>query len=151
MKALKITTDEARPVKPVRNRKVQAPKPKPGDRMKAWAYSGVGLTLTASAGLNGMAFAEHAPSAAAGWALGVAIPVMLLIGAQVATRLYTAGRKRLSYCGYGACLSMLALSVQHCACSIARLTGEHIALAAMMAVAIDGIMVVCELATIRTK
>ncbi len=98
--------------------------------------------------LNGLAFAEAAPSRSQGWALGVLIPVMLLIGARVSALLWGAGRRGLAGCGAGACLSVLALSVQHCAVSISRLTGEHVALAALMALSLDGLLVVCELATI---
>jgi hypothetical protein len=46
-------------------------------------------------------------------------------------------------------LSILLLSVQHCAVSIARLTGENVLLAGLMALAIDAGLVVCELATVR--
>lgn len=152
MASLKLKTEiEARPVKPVRNRKVQAPKPKPFAELKAWAYGGVGITLVASGWLNGLAFSQHAPSPAQGWALGIAIPVMLLVFSRVSALLWGTGRRGLAYCGGIACLSMLLLSVQHCACSISRLTGEHVGLAALMALAIDAGLVVCELATIKTK
>lgn len=124
---------------------------KPYNELKAWSYAGVGLTLTASAGLNGLAFAECAPLPWQGWGLGIAIPVMLLVFARVSALLWGQGRRGLAYCGGMACLSMLLLSVQHCACSISRLTGEHVGLAALMALAIDAGLVVCELATIKAK
>lgn len=135
----------------VNKRSAGQAKAKPYSELKGWAYGGVGLTLTASGWLNGLAFAEHAPSAGQGWALGVAIPVMLLVFSRVSALLWGQGRKQLALCGAGACLSILLLSVQHCAVSISRLTGEHVALAALMALAIDAGLVVCELATIRTK
>lgn len=141
---------EAKPAKRVKAKRAARGSRRPCE-LKLWAYSGVGLTLTASAWLNGLAFAQHAPTSAHGWALGVTIPVMILVFARVSALLYGAGRRGLSYCGAGACLSMLLLSVQHCAVSIARLTGESVALAALMALAIDVGLVVCELATIRRK
>jgi hypothetical protein len=121
------------------------------DGLTRWAYAGVGGTLALSGWLNGLAFAQAAPSPVHGWALGVAIPVMLLVFSRVAALLYAQGRRVLAYCGAGACVSMLALSVQHCAVSIARLTGEHVALAALMALAIDTGLIVCELATVKAK
>ena len=48
----------------------------------------------------------------------------------------------------GSFLSINA-SVQHMAASIGRLTGESVGLAALLAVAIDAGLVVCELATVR--
>lgn len=131
------------------SRSAKADRPVRG--LKAWAYSGVGLTLTLSGALNGLAFAEHAPSVGMGWALGVSIPALVLIFSRVSALLYQHGRRALAYCGAAATLSVLLLSVQHCAASIARLTGETMALAALMALAIDAGLVVCELATVRAK
>ena len=125
--------------------------PQPVRELKAWAYSGVGLMLALSAGLNGLAFSEHAPSPGMAWGLGVGIPVLILVFSRVSALLYGSERKALAYAGAGACLSMLLLSVQHCAVSIARLTGEHVALAALMALAVDVGLVVCELATVKAK
>lgn len=126
-------------------------KVKPVRGLKAWSYAGVGVTLGLSGWLNGMAFAERAPSAGMGWALGLAIPVLVLILSRVGALLYALNRRELAYFAAAATLSILALSVQHCAVSIARLTGEHVALAALMALAVDAGLVVCELATIRAK
>jgi hypothetical protein len=120
-------------------------------QVKPWAYAGVGLTLGLSGWLNGLAFSQSAPIPAYGWALGIAIPAALLIFSRVSALLYSGGRRGLSYAGAAACLSMLTLSVQHMAHSISRLTGEPVALAALMAVAIDAGLVVCELATVRGK
>lgn len=149
MNAFKVVQD--RPVPKGKPRKASKPARKPYNELKAWSYAGVGLTLTASAGLNGLAFAECAPLPWQGWGLGIAIPVMLLVFARVSALLWGQGRRGLAYCGGMACLSMLLLSVQHCACSISRLTGEHVGLAALMALALDCGLVVCELATIKAK
>lgn len=120
-----------------------------GDGLKAWAYAGIGLSLALSAGLNGMAFAEHAPAAWAGWGLGFVVPVLVLVFARVSAMCWGRGWRGLAYAGGGACLAVLGLSVQHLAVSISRLTGEHVALAALMALAVDVGLVVCELATLR--
>lgn len=126
------------------------PKAVAGDGgLKAWAYGGAVGSLCLSGWLNGMAFSEAAPNPVHGWVLGLAIPAGILAFSRVAALLWGKGRKRLAAAGGVACLSMLLLSVQHVAVSIARLTGEHIALAALMALAIDLGLVVCELATLR--
>ena len=123
-------------------------KVKPVKGLKRWAYAGVGITLGLSGWLNGMAFANTAPNPASGWALGIAVPALVLVFSRVAALLYGLNRRALAACGAAATLSILLLSVQHCAVSIARLTGEHVALAALMALAIDAGLVVCELATV---
>jgi len=117
--------------------------------VRYWAYAGIGLTLTLSGWLNGMAFAQHAPSPAAGWALGVAIPVLVLVFSRVSALLYMAGRRWVATAGAGATGAILLLSVQHLASAIACLTGEAVWCAALMALAVDVGLVVCELATIR--
>lgn len=130
-------------------RRGKAPAAAKPDKLLAWAKVGVAGTLVLSAGLNGWAFAEHAPAAWAGWLLGVAIPALVLVFSRVSALCWGRGWRRLAYCGAGVTLSMLLLSVQHCAWSISRLTGEHVGLAALMALAIDAGLVVCELATVR--
>jgi hypothetical protein len=119
--------------------------------LKRWAYCGAGLTLGLSGWLNGLAFSAAAPSPVHGWVLGLAIPVAILIFSRVSALCYAHGRRPLAYVGAGACLSILLLSVQHCAVSIARLTGEHVILAGLMALAIDAGLVACELATVTPK
>ena len=52
------------------------------DHCKRWAYTGVGLMAVMSAGLNGYANAQEATVAWAGWAMGIAIPVLVLILAE---------------------------------------------------------------------
>lgn len=123
-------------------------KPRPLAGLKLWAYGGVGLTLGLSGWLNGLAFSVSAPSPGAGWALGLAIPALVLVFSRVSALLYQHGRKGLAFAGALAVLAVLLLSVQHVAVSISRLTGEHIACAALMALAIDLGLVVCELATV---
>jgi hypothetical protein len=112
---------------------------------------GAGLTLGLSGWLNGLAFSAAAPSPVHGWVLGLAIPVAVLIFSRVSALCYAHGRRALAYCGAVACLSILLLSVQHCAVSIARLTGEHVILAGLMALAIDAGLVACELATVTPR
>src|SRR5262249_34320924 len=138
----------------------RARKPRSGERatagpkrdpLKRWAYAGVGLTLGLSGWLNGLAFSAAAPSPVHGWALGVSIPVAVLIFSRVSALCYAHGRRPLAYCGAVACLSILLLSVQHCAVSIARLTGDHVFLAGLMALAIDAGLVACDLATVTPR
>jgi hypothetical protein len=126
------------------------PEPKPNP-VTGWAYAGVGLTLSLSGWLNGLAFSQSAPTPVHGWVLGVAIPVLVLVFSRVSAVLYAQGNRHLAYCGAGATLSILLLSVQHCAVSIARLTGEPVALAALMALSIDVGLVVAEVASVGVK
>jgi hypothetical protein len=116
-----------------------------------WATFCVGLTLTLSAWLNGLAFSSAAENPLNGWVLGVTIPVLVLGFSRVSALLYRSGDRGLAYCGAAATLSMLLLSVQHCAVSIAKLTGEPVALAALMALSLDFGLVTAEIATVRRK
>ncbi len=128
------------------SKKATTPKPNPVHR---WAYCGVGLTLGLSGWLNGLAFSQSAPTPVHGWALGLAIPVLVLVFSRVSAILYAQHCRTLAYCGAGATLSILLLSVQHCAVSIARLTGEPILLAALMGLSVDVGLVVSEIATVK--
>jgi membrane associated rhomboid family serine protease len=114
-----------------------------------WAYTGVGLTLGLSGWLNGLAFTERPEVGIAGWILGVLVPVLVLVFSRVSAMCLARGELWLSGVGAGAVLAILALSVQHLASSISRLTGEAGWTAALMAVAVDAGLVVCELATVR--
>lgn len=134
------------PAKPVKAKREGKPVAPPRNELKPWAYAGVGCTLALSGWLNGLAFSHTAPTPLHGWVLGVTIPVLILVFSRVSALLWGKSRRGLAYCGAAATLSMLLLSVQHCAVSIARLTGEHVALASLMALAIDAGLVVCELA-----
>lgn len=134
-----------------KSRKQTSNRPTKTDHLKLWAYAGVGITLALSGWLNGMAFSESARDARNGWVLGLSIPVIVLVFSRISATLYSRGLRNLAYVGAGATLSILLLSVQHCAHSIARLTGEPVALAALMALAIDVGLVVAEVATVAKK
>lgn len=161
------TTLSALPTKPVRKPRAKKPAPLPQEmtaalpavkvqapqsiELKRWAYAGVAGTLSLSAWLNGLAFSHTAPTPVHGWVLGLTIPFLILVFSRVSALLWARNRAQLAACGAVACLSMLALSVQHCAASISRMTGEPLSLAALMALAIDAGLVVCELATVSKK
>ena len=115
------------------------------------AKAGVALMGIMSMGLNGWANAQHSPIPAAGWAMGVAIPCIVLLISRVAAAKWQAGRDRDAKIGAGIIASLLVLSVWHCATSIAALTGSHIVLAVPMAVAIDCGLVYCEWAVVAAK
>jgi hypothetical protein len=121
------------------------PEPQPTD-VTAWATFGVVFTLVLSAALNGYANAQHAPLAFAGWLMGIAVPVLVLVLSKVAGEMYARGQRGVALFAGGSGVSLLALSVWHCAESIALLTGSHVALAVPMAVAIDAGLVACEVA-----
>ena len=118
------------------------------DGTKGWAYAGVGLMAVMSMYLNGYANAQHATVEWAGWAMGFAVPTIILLVARVAGLKYKAGKLMAAKCGAGVIGMLLLLSVWHCATSIAALTGSHIVLALPMAVAIDCGLVYCEYATL---
>ena len=61
-------------------------KPAPASSVRAWASGGVILMLVLSAALNGFANSLHAPVAWAGWLMGLAVPVIVLVLAKVAGR-----------------------------------------------------------------
>jgi hypothetical protein len=132
----------------VRKGKAKPKTPKP-DPVHRWASAGVFLTLGLSAWLNGLAFSSYATTPLNGWVLGLLIPVLVLVFSRVSALLYAKGLRPLSYAGAGATLCMLLLSVQHCAVSISRLTGEHLACASLMALALDCGLVICECATVK--
>jgi hypothetical protein len=159
------------PAKPKRTRKPRAPKeaaaspvpclpatPTPvvgsGAKSKAltrYALAGVVLMSALSAGLNGFANAQHSPVAWAGWVMGLAIPMIILILGKVAGILQTRGHRHLALTTAGAGIGLLALSVWHCATSISLLTGSPVVLALPMAVAIDVGFVCCELAVLADE
>jgi len=116
---------------------------------RVWAQAGIGLSLTLSAGLNGLAFAEHASSPVLAWGLGVTIPALVLVFSRVSAGAWEQGRRGLAGAGALAASAVLVLSVQHLAVSISRITGEHVAVSALLAVAIDLGLVVWELFTLR--
>lgn len=118
------------------------------DKCKVWAYAGVILMAVMSAGLNGYANSQEATVEWAGWAMGIAIPALVLILARVAGLRYRRGQHRLALAGAFAGGSLLILSVWHCATSISLITGSHIMMAVPMAVAIDAGLVYCECCTL---
>jgi hypothetical protein len=142
-------------------KKVPAPKktrqpkkaetPKHDDHLGRYAMAGVVTMSIMSAGLNGYAHSLHASVTWAGWALGLIIPVVILLLGKVAGIAYKRDRKTLAYCTAGAGIGLLVLSIWHCTASIALLTGSPLLLAAPMAIAIDAGFVCCELAVIEAE
>ncbi len=130
-------------------RKARTPKSTPVDTSKVWSYAGVSLMGVMSMGLNGYANAQHATVGWAGWAMGIAVPCIVLIVARVAGIKYKIGKHITAKCGAAVIAALLLLSVWHCACSISLLTGSHIVLALPMAIAIDCGLVYCEWATLN--
>lgn len=114
---------------------------------RRWALLGVVVMSILSAALNGYANANHSSSPMASWAIGIAIPAIILILGRVAGLAQQRGQRTLAYATASAGIGLLTLSVWHCAVSIAALTGSHVALAVPMAIAIDVGFVCCEYAT----
>lgn len=114
------------------------------DNSRKPAIAGIALMGVMSMGLNGYANAAHSPEPWAGWAMGIAIPCIVLLVARVAACKWQAGKLIDAKIGAGIIAALLALSVWHCAVSIAALTGSHILLAVPMAIAIDCGLVYCE-------
>lgn len=98
-----------------------------------------------SACLNAHANALHATIPWAGWAMGFAVPLIVLGLARLAAERYRKGQRGRAWAGVCIGVGLLALSVWHCALSISLLTGTHILLALPMAVAIDAGLVYAEL------
>jgi hypothetical protein len=134
-----------------KNRKSRKGKARPAthaDNLRRWATSGVVLTLALSALLNGYANSLHSLSPAAGWAMGLVVPVIVLIVGKVAGILFHRRQKPLAYAMGAVGSGLLLLSVWHCSTSISLLTGSPIFLAMPMAVAIDAGLIGCELAVL---
>ncbi len=113
-----------------------------------WATFGVGFTLVLSAMLNGHANSQHATQAWAGWLMGISIPVLVLVLAKVAGEKYRDDQKAISYLAGGSGVSLLFLSIWHCATSIALLTGSGMFLAVPLAIAVDAGLVSLEIALV---
>jgi hypothetical protein len=124
-------------------------KGKAGAELAYWAVAGVAVMSALSAALNGYDHAQHAPSAVAGWLMGLSVPAIILILGKVAGLAFKRGYQALAYTTAAAGVGLLALSVWHCAASIAALTGSPVALALPMAVAIDVGFVCCEYAAMQ--
>jgi hypothetical protein len=116
--------------------------------VRHWATFGVAFTLFLSAGLNGYANAQHAPLAFAGWLMGLAVPVLVLVLSKVCGEKFRAGQKAVAWFAGGSGVSLLVLSVWHCSEAIALLTGSPVALALPLALAVDAGLVACEVALI---
>lgn len=137
--------------KPATTRKPTAPK---RDELITWSHTGVITTAVLSAALNGYANAQTATIPALGATIGVCIPWVIYILCKVGGQQMARGHAYRARFTATAALALLALSIHHCAVSIALLTcgtsiltWEHWA----MAIAIDMGLVACELATIKVK
>lgn len=152
----------AEPAKPARKprvprkpaaKPVPAPaKPAGSDRLHAYAYTAVAVTAVLSALCNGYANSLQATIPWAGWAIGLAIPGIILLLAKVAGLLWKRGHRQLALVTGGTGVGLLLLSVWHCAVSISLLTtgetGWGLLLSLPMAVAIDAGLVCCEVAAL---
>jgi uncharacterized membrane protein len=118
------------------------------DHLARYASAGVAFMAALSALLNGYANAQHAEVAWAGWGMGLAVPIIILMLGKVSGLLYKRHQYRAAYATAGAGVGLLALSVWHVSLSIAALTGSPIMLALPMAVAIDVGFVCCEVAAL---
>lgn len=125
-----------------------AAKPAADAAVVRWASFGVAFTLVLSAALNGYANAQHAPYAFAGWLMGLAVPVLVLVLAKVCGEKFRAGQRPVAWFAGGSGVALLCLSVWHCSEAIALLTGSPVALALPLAVAIDCGLVACEVSLI---
>ncbi len=120
-------------------------------RIASVPVAGVCLTSVLSAALNGYCYSQHSPSPIGGWVLGVSIPAIILILGKVAG---TSFKKSRWWVGAAAAISgiaLLALSVVHCAESIALITGSGMAMSIPLAIAIDCGLVSCEMAIIADE
>lgn len=125
------------------------PEPPKPDSLTRYAIAGVVVMSVLSAGLNGYANALHATVEWAGWLMGVAIPVIILILAKVAGESFARGNRQLAITTASSGIGLLTLSVWHCATSISLLTGSPVWLAMPMAIAIDVGFTCCEWALLK--
>src|SRR5262249_8642708 len=72
-----------------------------------WATFGVIFTLILSAALNGLANAQHAPVAWAGWLMGLAIPVLVLVLAKVTGEKFRGGQRTVAWFAGGSGVALL--------------------------------------------
>ena len=119
------------------------------DNLRSYVNAGVIVMSALSALLNGYANALHSDVAWAGWAMGLVIPLIILILGKVASLLYKRGNGQAAKMTAGVGAGLLFLSVWHCATSIAALTGSPLLLALPMAVAIDCGFCCCEWAAMQ--
>jgi len=119
------------------------------DGLRFYATASVIVMALLSAVLNGYANSLHAAVEWAGWAMGIIIPVIILILGKVAGLLFKRSNMRAAYWTGGIGIGLLFLSVWHVATSIAAVTGSPLLLAMPMAVAIDCGFVACEVAALQ--
>jgi hypothetical protein len=133
--------------KPARKSRTVKPAPS-APAVGKWAHGYVALAGAASCGLNALANVQHAPAGYAipAAALGIFVPVAVLLLGRTAGLLFRAGFRPLAYCVGSVAAVVLALSVVHCAASVALLTGSHWLLSAALAVGVDCGMIGCEVA-----
>ena len=146
-------------ITPARKRAVKPATAQPSKRALAqadrheWSHRGLYLTVGMSACLNAYANYQHAPMGYAcvgAIALGIGVPCLIFILCKVAGMQYRSharlGSFELAYFTAGVGVSLLVLSIYHCACSLALLSGvNHWGWCVPMAIAIDGGLIACEL------
>ena len=115
---------------------------------KLTATFGVVFMAVLSALLNGHANAQHATIPWAGWAMGMAVPIIVLTLGKVAGDMYRKKQMMVAVLNGGSGLALLFLSVYHCSESISLLTGCSLGLAFPQAVAVDFGLISCEIAVI---
>lgn len=121
-----------------------------------WAHRYTAVSIVLSALLNGWSAWQHqqqgpapsVPVAVAAALVSAIVPGLVWGLSQLAGWLYRAGAVPLAAAAGGVGVGMLALSVWHVSEAISTLTGQHIALAALLAVGIDCGLVVSELSAI---
>ena len=77
--------------------------------------------------LNGFANSLHSPVVWAGGLMGLAVPVLVLVLANVSGEKFRAGQRPVAWFAGGSGIALLFLSVHHCSKSIAALTGSPVA------------------------
>lgn len=135
-------------VKPKVVKRPRVTKAKKPDHLHRWALAGVSTTYVMSAGLNIYASYKHSTLPSAGIVVGLAIPTIVLLLAKGAGLVHRRGQMRLAATTAGVGAGLLALSIWHCALSIADLTGQNLWLSVLMSLAIDAGLVCFELMTL---
>lgn len=115
---------------------------------KLAASFGVIFMATLSALLNAYANGQHASVEWAGWGMGMAVPIIVLVLGKVAGDMFRKKQMMVAFLNGGSGLALLFLSVYHCSESISLLTGCSVGLAFPQAVAIDFGLIACEIAII---
>ena len=122
-------------------------------RIERWGTRYVIAACVLSSGLNAwanvdMCVSDSLLACSAAGILGAVIPGLAWMLSKIAGHAYRAGRKRLA-CMVGiAAVSLLVLSIWHCAHAIALLTGGGVVLSSLLAVGIDYGLVASETASV---